>query len=157
MPLGTNEIQIVIEFFTTENPDIKISREAKYFIATQKWTSPEILYNSQKEDIDGNGTQWYSAVFIIGLDHVANVINPDWFSDVKKCLNFAEPLADPSGPESTIAVCFRSTPYISETIGFFDDLPLLEDIEKSILNVISGHKRVSQNWFVRFWHKLAGV
>ena len=67
MPLGTNEHQVVIEFFTSEDPAVKIQPEAKAFIAGQKWISPEVIYNDQKEEIDENGVQWYSVVFVLGV------------------------------------------------------------------------------------------
>ena len=54
MPLGTNEYQVVIEIFTVEDPAIRIQTEAKSFIAKQKWISPEVIYNDQKEELDEN-------------------------------------------------------------------------------------------------------
>ena len=70
MPLGTNEHQVVIEFFTSEDPAVNIQPEAKAFIAGQKWISPEVIYNDQKEEIDENGVHSYSVVFVLGVEHI---------------------------------------------------------------------------------------
>ena len=112
MPLGTNEYQVVIEIFTVEDPAIRIQTEAKSFIAKQKWISPEVIYNDQKEELDENGVQWYSVVFVIGVDHITKD-NKEWFADVQRLLDYARPLVNPDGPESTITLCFRSNPNMS--------------------------------------------
>ncbi len=143
MPLGSNENQVVIEFFTTDNPAFEIQSKAKAFIARHEWISPEVIYNDQKEELDENGIQWYSVVFVIGIDHVPEG-SREWFADVKRLLDFAKPLANPLGPDSTIAVCFRSAPYMSETIDFLDNPSSLENIEGVILDVVLKHKSESQ-------------
>ena len=142
MPLGTNEHQVVIEFFTSEDPAVKLQPEAKAFIAGQKWISPEVIYNDQKEEIDENGVQWYSVVFVLGVDHITKE-DKEWFADVQRLLDYARPFLNPLGPDSTITVCFRSAPYMSETIGFLDDQSSLGNIEELILNVIDGYKNQS--------------
>ena len=151
MPLGNNEIQVVIECFTLENPSFGIQFKAQSLIEMQKWNSSEVIYNDQKEELDENGIQWYSFVFIIGVDYVTKD-NKKWFADVKTLLDFAILFVSPQGPESTISVCFRSSPYISETVGFINDLSPSENIEKMILDIILAHKRKFNGWMAKLWN-----
>ena len=142
MPLGTNEYQVVIEIFTVEDPAIRIQTEAKSFIAKQKWISPEVIYNDQKEELDENGVQWYSVVFVIGVDHITKD-NKEWFADVQRLLDYARPLVNPDGPESTITLCFRSNPNMSETLDILNVPSTLENNEEVIQNLVLVHKRES--------------
>ena len=147
MPLGTNEYQVVIELFTTEDPGIKIRSEAKAFIAKQKWISPEVIYNDQKEEIDEDGVQWYSVVFILGVDHITKD-DKEWFADVQRLGDYARPLVNPDGPESTITLCSRSDPNMSETLDVLDVSSTLENIERMIQDVVLEFKRKTSMSFL---------
>lgn len=140
MPSGNNEIQLVIKVFTAEDPTIRIREMAKAFIETQKWTSPEVIYEDQKEEVnERDDAQWYSLVFALGLDHI-DESGGEWFSDVEKLSAFAKPLADLSGPDSVVTLCFRSALYMSETIEIFSESTKSWDMAGMIKNLVLTYK-----------------
>lgn len=140
-PFGNNEAQVVIEFFTREDPAEHIRQKAEDFIASRKWQSSEILYADQKEEKEsGDNTQWHSAVFVLGVDHITKS-GTEWVSDLESLFQFALPLADLNGPDSTVSLYFRSVPHYQETISFFECPATTAQMEQMIRRTIENPPR----------------
>ena len=120
MPLGTDEIMLCVELFVKSDPSEKLRGAAEAFIASRDWTTSEVFYADQKEEADKEGTQWWSAFFLLGLDHIRETPG-DWLADVMPLFTFVQPYALEAGREAYADVRWRSRLWFSEPVAHILD------------------------------------
>jgi hypothetical protein len=149
MPLGTDEIMLCVEMFVKSDPSGGLRNAAEALIASREWTTTEVFYRDQKEEKGEDGTQWWSACFLLGLDHIGET-RGDWVGDVMAFLTFVQPHAVEAGSEVYTDVRWRSRLSYSEPIAvFLEAVPEREEVGQFIKTVAKPLRPYKRWW--EFW------
>jgi hypothetical protein len=123
MPVGTDEMMLLVDGIIPVDPAPELRSRAQAFIASRQWSTPQIFVGDQGEPefSDKQTTRW-SISFALGLDHVPRAGGDDrWFGDVAALIEFVRPIALETRSEFMVEFRLRSRLWYSETITTIDE------------------------------------
>jgi hypothetical protein len=99
----------------TENPELRIRREAEQLILSRKWSTSSIFFGDQPESNSEHKKSW-SITFNLGLDHLP-AAGDAWLSDAEAIVNFVTDVSKRLNSEFILEVRSTSKLWWSLTVA----------------------------------------
>lgn len=122
MPVGTDEVMLLVDGGVDEDPSAGLRERAAAFVASRQWTTDQIFAADQPENADDLTAGPWSLSVAYGLDHASRK-GVDWFADVTAIIEFVHSLCEGADREFGVELRWRSALWYSHHVATIEAKP----------------------------------